>query len=615
MDENYLDNLLNEISLDKEIDHKIEDELDSQMRTEKRKRQAENEVTKQEAFDLELEKESFDLSDSLDLEFSETQMDELDELDNLADLDMGDLDFSDIDFDDVDIMRLETIDDEEFEELLKDFEGDLQIDDFFNPGDEKKEPDIAEELSENTKEVSDDGAADAPISDSRKENEADSSADGMEEVSEPEVEAAKEELNEDSFDTNAFLDSLLNEAQEEEADGQAIEELPEKMEMPDVADLLTMDDSEKQNEAVDDRNEFFGEALKGKNESLETAEASSESTNEFTETSNESEEEIPDLDDLLSMLDMEVGDIPDSAKMTNVENTPEAEADDTEALLAELDGLEELEDTPVKKKRSLMQILFGNPDDEDDELSQEELEAVEIKRAEKAAKKAAAKAAKQEKAESNRAKKALADDKKKQVQEEKERLKAEKKAMLKAETENLEPEKKLSKPVVVFIFTLFLGGVFLLYTGVDSFSYSQAIEKAANYFAKQKYHRAYDEIVGVDVKEKDEDLKERIYTVMYVERLYESYNNNIAMKREEKALDALLRGVVKYYEHYEDAQELGIVSDLDYSFAQITDTLQSRYGISVERALEINAMNNLEYVQTIQMYVDGITPQNDDTVQ
>ena len=33
MDENYLDNLLNELSLDKEIDHNVEDELDNQLQT------------------------------------------------------------------------------------------------------------------------------------------------------------------------------------------------------------------------------------------------------------------------------------------------------------------------------------------------------------------------------------------------------------------------------------------------------------------------------------------------------------------------------------------------------------------------------------------------------
>ena len=137
----------------------------------------------------------------------------------------------------------------------------------------------------------------------------------------------------------------------------------------------------------------------------------------------------------------------------------------------------------------------------------------------------------------------------------------------------------------------------------NNFNYVQAIEKAANYFSSQKYHKAYDEIKGVEVKEKDQNLKERIYTVMYVERLYESYQSNIKLGRQEKALDSLLRGVDKYYEHYEEAEELGITSDIDYAFSQIQSALANQYGITVERAVEINAMTNYEYVQVIQSYV------------
>ena len=90
---------------------------------------------------------------------------------------------------------------------------------------------------------------------------------------------------------------------------------------------------------------------------------------------------------------------------------------------------------------------------------------------------------------------------------------------------------------------------------------------------------------------------------MYVERLYESYNNNIELGRPERALDALLRGVDKYYEHYEEAGQLGITADLDYSFAQIQAALMENYGITVEQALEINKVENDKYVELINSYI------------
>ncbi len=51
-----------------------------------------------------------------------------------------------------------------------------------------------------------------------------------------------------------------------------------------------------------------------------------------------------------------------------------------------------------------------------------------------------------------------------------------------------------------------------------------------------------------------------------------------------------------------EAQELDIVSDLDYSFSQIQNALQANYGITVERALEINDMDDYEYMKTVDEY-------------
>lgn len=654
MDENYLDNLLNEISLDREIDHKIEDELDSQMRTEKRERQAANEVTKEEAFDLDIENESLNISDPLDLHFSEEQMEELDALDNLADLDIGDLDFEDIDFDDIDMTRLDNLDDDSFEDLLKDFEGDLEIDDFFNRDGKKTKNGSALEKSKED-EASDEVAEAVPADtedtlqgmDEAAENISSDKDDSTKEVQPEELNQKEiddllhsagqddnqEELNEDSFDANDFLDSLLNESQEDEAASQPVEELDAYADDPDFVAGNVIDSSTQSEE----KEESFEESLEDLLGSLDEAPSKesvpeknvSDSLEEISDldallgsedgmSTNAREnngavlssEESDDLDDLLAMLDEQGGETPDAGEQENSEKKSAVDAEEASALLDELDGLEKPEAVPVKKKRTLMQILFGDPDD-DDELSKEEIEELEAKKAEKkaakAAKKEAAKAAKQEKAENNKAKKALESDKKKKAAEEKNRLKAEKKAKRKAEeAANAEPEKKLNRPMVVFIFTLFLGGVFVFYVGTNNFNYTQAIEKAANYFANKKYRRAYDEIAGVEVKEKDQDLKSRIYTVMYVERLYESYSNNIQMGHEEKALDSLLRGVTKYYEHYEEAKELGIVSDLEYSFSQISEALSSRYGISVEQAVNINAMENLEYVKTIEQYVSGV---------
>lgn len=587
MDENYLDNLLNEISLDKEIDHNVEDELDNQIQSEKEKRQETSNLSKDDLFDLGLNKDAENTNLDDEDSFSEDQMDELDKLDDMADLDMGDLDFSDIDFDDLDVTKLDELpDDADLDALLKEFDGNFEIEDHFEQDstDSTEKEDKQEEIAEVSKE---------PDSDKK------------DEVEKP---------DQQTFDADQFLDGLLLDEEQEAAQKNPLEEV--NMEQEDVSQMEeTKEESATSNDEaydLDDLLEDMGEEIRSSEE--EITDIPEEDKQPENIEGQPAEEEVKasdgdDLEDLFSLLDLDENE----SQEHNEDGSSENEIPMQDNPLDDLDvvGLQEPDDEisekekPVKKK-SLMTILFGEPD-EDDELSPEELEAIEQKKAEKKAKKEAAKLAKEEKKAAAKEEKAAKAGDKKKAQEEKKKVRAVKKAKQKEEEEkNAEPVKPLNKPAVVFIFTLFLGGTFLFYLGMNNFNYTQAIQKATDYFDNQKYHKAYDEIKGVEVKEKDQDLKDRIYTVMYVERLYESYQNNIKLDRQKKALDSLLRGVDKYYEYYDEAQKLGIVDDLNYSFAQIQTALQDHYGITVEQAAAINQLDSYEYVQTVDQYVqDG----------
>lgn len=573
MDENYLDNLLNEFSLDKEIDHNIEEELDSQMQEEKKQKQEEHTVSQEEQFDQDLLQDSRSMAEEEEPRFSEEQMDELDELDHLADLEMKDMDFSDIDFDDLDMTNLQDVNTEDLDDLLKEFEGDLDIGKLDDTETEKAEP-VNPETVEQAEAV----------------------------LEEPVPVAAPKE--EEPFDTDRFLNDML----QEDANPADIPDLEEPDDMPAEKADRSVPDHEN-GEALEDTGDLT--ATEHKEEAEEPVETETleetegpvdlEALTQFMDPeegvakqdeepgSSQGADTLDDLNDLFSMLDLD--EAPENADSTDIP----AQEQQTETNQPELTD-EGMQETP--KKFSLMRLLFGDPD-EDDELTEEELAA----EAAKAEKKKAAKAAKKEKAEAAKKEKEEANARKKQEASEKKKVVAQKKARMREEANaNREPDVKLNKPAVVFIFTFFLGGALLLFAGMNQFNYSQAIEKATNYFANQKYRKAYDEIVGVRVKEKDQELKDRIYTVMYVERLYESYENNTKLNRPEKALDALLRGVDKYYEHYEEAKELDIVDDIDYSYAKITKALQEQYGITIDQAQQINAMEANDYVKVIREY-------------
>lgn len=587
MDENYLDNLLNEISLDKEIDHNVEDELDNQIQSEKEKRQDTSNLSKDDLFDLGLNEDAGNTNLDDEDSFSEDQMDELDKLDDMADLDMGDLDFSDIDFDDLDVTKLDELpDDADLDDLLKEFDGNFEIEDHF-------EQDSTDSTEKEAKQED--------IVESSKELDSDKK-DGV------------EKPDQQTFDADQFLDGLLLDEEQEAAQKNPLEEV--NMEQEDVSQTEeTKEESATSNDEaydLDDLLEDMGEETRSSEE--EITDIPEEDKQPENIEGQPAEEEVKasdgdDLEDLFSLLDLDENE----SQEHNEDESSKNEIPMQDNPLDDLDvvGLQEPDDEvskkekPVKKK-SLMTILFGEPD-EDDELSPEELEAIEQKKAEKKAKKEAARLAKEEKKAAVKEEKAAKTGDKKKAQEEKKKVRAVKKAKQKEEEEkNAEPVKPLNKPAVVFIFTLFLGGTFLFYLGMNNFNYTLAIQKATDYFDNQKYHKAYDEIKGVEVKEKDQDLKDRIYTVMYVERLYEAYQNNIELDRQKKALDSLLRGVDKYYEYYDEAQKLGIVDDLNYSFAQVQTALQDHYGITVEQAAAINQLDSYEYVQTVDQYVqDG----------
>ena len=234
------------------------------------------------------------------------------------------------------------------------------------------------------------------------------------------------------------------------------------------------------------------------------------------------------------------------------------------------------EEETEHKKKTISEILFGEPDEDD--LEEEAL--FEEKKAKKEAEK-----------------------KKKQAEREakKEEKDAAKQEMLTAKQakDKAKDQKKVSTPTVIVVFVLFFALAAGVVLGTNQFNYSQVIKKAANYFERQRYRLAYDEVSGVEVKEKDQDLKDRIYTVMYVERLYESYENNMKLGRADKALDALLRGIQKYDEHYDEAVELDIVKDIDSCRDKIINALWNTYGITEEMAYQILAMEGQEYTKTL----------------
>lgn len=320
---------------------------------------------------------------------------------------------------------------------------------------------------------------------------------------------------------------------------------------------------------------------------LETEEAVSETEQKLPAEDTGDASSGADMDDLFAMLGLDANTemtatVPDKDEIPDFEIPPEME---------DLKDLGEIE--PEKKKKSFMDVLFG--EDDSDEPTPEELEEKRQKKEE----------AKLKRKEENKEKKAAQNEKKQKDQKEKQAKLASKKAARKAEEAKLlaaeGPEKKLNKPlcVIVILFFLCIGGAVIL--GTNVFDYTLVITKATTYFERQKYGMAYREILGVNVKEQDKDLESRIYTVMYVERQYEAYENYRVMDKPDKALDSLLQGLAKYDDYYQEAQTLNILDDYNYAKNQIVTALNEAYGMTEADALELLQLPDQEYTEQIRL--------------
>lgn len=320
---------------------------------------------------------------------------------------------------------------------------------------------------------------------------------------------------------------------------------------------------------------------------LETEEAVSETEQKPPAEDTGDASSGADMDDLFAMLGLDANTemtatVPDKDEIPDFEIPPEME---------DLKDLGEIE--PEKKKKSFMDVLFG--EDDSDEPTPEELEEKRQKKEE----------AKLKRKEENKEKKAAQNEKKQKNQKEKQAKLASKKAARKAEEAKLlaaeGPEKKLNKPlcVIVILFFLCIGGAVIL--GTNVFDYTLVITKATTYFERQKYGMAYREILGVNVKEQDKDLESRIYTVMYVERQYEAYENYRVMDKPDKALDSLLQGLAKYDDYYQEAQTLNILDDYNYAKNQIVTALNEAYGMTEADALELLQLPDQEYTEQIKL--------------
>lgn len=246
-----------------------------------------------------------------------------------------------------------------------------------------------------------------------------------------------------------------------------------------------------------------------------------------------------------------------------------------------------------KEKKSIVQRVFDNVVIEETEEQKQEREKKEKKIQEKQQKAKENKEAKRKQREQKKEEKKQQKEQKKKEAAIKKQQKIKEKQEAAQEEEN-QPKERLNRIGLTIVFT-FTALVFVfLIAGTDLFSYQRAIHKANTYFEEQKYRLAYQELLGVKMRAKDQELYDQIETIMFVHQEWRTYQNLKKRNAHAQALDTLLKGLRNYDKYQERAITLGVDADLKEEKNKIVQALQQTYQLSEQNARDLLACTDRE---------------------
>ena len=454
-----------------------------------------------------------------------------------------------------------------------------------------------------------------------------------------------EDESEDADEDTGFEDFSAFYVDEEPENSEPEEDEPEEVsvsEVSDIEDLFGMLEDARGEEAppeiemaipevispedLDAAADTFSGIVEAPEEEEEVLPEFGDFTDLFgmTEEDTEADEPEPVLQpaeefaDLFAGLDGEDGLFEFGAQPTELEDSTEEE--DLLASMAavvsnvQTSGAEDVPEQTEKKTKKrgpfsrLYHKLFDNVKVDPSKIKQpptkEELEAKKREKEE-------AKAREKEEKEALLAEKK---EQEKQVKLEKQRVKKEAKAEKKAK--KMEEAKLLLEEMektrinragasIVFIFFAMIAVVIIV--GTSIFSYSLSIKNAETEFNRDEYTAAYNEIYGLEIKDEDIMLYDRIMTVMYVQKQLNSYDNYYRMNDKPKALDSLLKGLQRYEKYIELAVELDVDTDLDSVRYKILENISSSFMMTEQEAMEIiQSDNQAEYSKRVYDAVERL---------
>ena len=328
--------------------------------------------------------------------------------------------------------------------------------------------------------------------------------------------------------------------------------------------------------------------------------------------------------DLLNMMsdDEDLKDIGDLLKADEDSNFDISEDELFGEIPTEGEEMQQGEVENSGKKQGFFAKLFGKKKDKSTEKSEvdenqqiikeveEEIEEEDKKAEEKEEKKKKKKAKKDKKGKKKGKNSGEGQDDGEEAEAEggkngkKEKRKKAKKEKPPKEVVVTPKEPPLPKKPVILIMLMAASILALVLLSHNVINYQSSISKADSSFINRNYEEAYQNILGVNVKEDDKQLYDRIRVMMKLEAKYEMYLSHIEQNKYDEALNDLIMGVIKYDQYKKEAEELGIQQAFDDELALIEEQLNVVFGVDVNQAREWhNTLSALDYTETVRSVV------------
>ncbi len=542
------------------------------------------------------------------------------------------------------------------EDFLAEFERELNGEDVQPAAQEEPELDLLDELFSQMNEEKDDQTIEMPQPD---QTDADPFADMRTMEPDEAASSSDEHTLEPDFLSDEDLTSMLKEPEEEPAVPDLTSMLKEPEEEPAVPDFSGFDD-EPATAAMDSGNDEATTALNDEEPQTVAMDTQEQEKSMEAPKGMEGLEDIfgdilgDDADSLIN--ELENGTLSEDADRTQQNTEPILDdrlkdildGSDEDAL-SEIDqlldadsdsGTQEKEDplamapdfsyeesslgdgeTGEKKKREknknglfgkISRMLFGTPAELDPEAAAEYEAAKAAMKQTEEDPKAVKERKKQEKEQKKQQKKEEAEKKK----QEKDAAKAEKaaKKAAKPKKEKKPKQKKqvpkeppLPKVPVMMMWILALSLMVLVFLGTFLIGYSTPVKASKEAFEKGDYVTAYEKLQGIKVRAADKDLLKASSALAGIQAQLDAYIALMEQKQYEMALDALIRGYGRCLLNSADAEEWGVLDELEKMQDQFDLLLKEQFDVTKHRAKKLYNINKRsEYTLALHEILDKL---------